>query len=86
MEDYHEAEAVELQNPGVSINELVDHAIETLPEKCRHIYTLSKKEGLSYQEIALHLEISEKTVENQIGIALRKLRETLKPHISLIYE
>lgn len=54
-------------------------AIADLPEKCRIIFLLAKEEGLTYREIAEELEVSEKTVENQMGIALRKLRLALKP-------
>jgi len=71
-------------NENVSV--LIGKAIEQLPVKCRDIFRLSKQEGLSYQEIAQYLSISEKTVENQIGIALKKLRESLKPHLTLINE
>ena len=85
MEDYQQSMIYELQSGNShEINMAVNMAIEQLPEKCRQIYTLSKKEGLSYQEIAVFLKISEKTVENQIGIALRKLREALTPHMTLI--
>lgn len=51
--------------------------INSLPEKCRQIFILHNIEGKSYKEIALELHISVKTVENQITIALRKLREKL---------
>lgn len=53
-------------------------AISDLPEKCRLIFLLAKEEGLTYREIAEELEVSEKTVENQMGIALKKLRSGLK--------
>jgi len=85
--DYQQTMQYELkENSGSNISTLVNQAIENLPDKCKEIYTLSKKEGLSYLEIAQFLKISEKTVENQIGIALRKLREALTPHLSLINE
>lgn len=86
VRDYREAEAYEMKVSSVDVGKLVNQAIEGLPDKCRRIYTMSKKEGLSYGEIADFLNISEKTVENQIGIALKKLREALKPHIALIHE
>ncbi len=73
-------------NNDKPISEIVNKAIEELPEKCKNIFKLSKQEGLSYQEIATYLSVSEKTVENQIGIALKKLRESLKPHIAIINE
>ncbi len=52
-------------------------AIENLPEKCRVIFLLSRYDELSYAEIAQHLNISIKTVENQIGKALKYLRLAL---------
>jgi RNA polymerase sigma-70 factor, ECF subfamily len=58
---------------------LVWTAVEQLPEKCREIFQLSRDEGLTYNEIAVHLNISSKTVENQMGIAFKKLREILSP-------
>lgn len=58
---------------------LVWTAVEELPEKCREIFQLSRDEGLTYNEIAAHLNISSKTVENQMGIAFKKLRELLSP-------
>ncbi len=53
-------------------------AIERLPRKCKLVFTLKKREGLTYAEIADILEISERTVENQIVRALRHLRADLK--------
>ena len=52
-------------------------AIAILPEKCREVFVLSKIEGLKNREIAEKLNISEKTVERHMSIALSKLREEL---------
>lgn len=60
----------------------VRQSIDRLPPKCRAIYLLSRQEGLRYQEIADALELSVKTVENQMGIALEKLRHDLKPFLT----
>lgn len=49
--------------------------IEILPDGCREILTLNKMEGLKYREIAEKLNISVKTVESQMRIAYRKIRE-----------
>lgn len=49
--------------------------IDALPTNCREIFMMSRVEGLSHKEIAHILEISPKTVENQIGIALKKIRK-----------
>ena len=59
----------------------VREAIDKLPPKCRVIFILSKHEGKKYREIAEELNISIKTVENQMGIALKRLREDLKKYM-----
>lgn len=58
---------------------LVEAAIGRLPEKCRIVFQLSRGEQMSYAEIAHELNISIKTVENQIGKALRLLRASIQP-------
>lgn len=57
----------------------VKNAIESLPEKCKQIFKLSREDKLTYKQIAEKLNVSHKTVENQMGIALKKLREKLQP-------
>ena len=51
------------------------HAINSLPEKCRQIFLMSRTEKMSNQAIADKLQLSIKTVEAQISIALRRLRD-----------
>lgn len=53
------------------LEQKVYNAIQNLPEKCRVIFELSRFKELKYREIADKLNISIKTVENQIGIALK---------------
>jgi RNA polymerase sigma-70 factor (ECF subfamily) len=60
----------------------IEIAIDRLPPKCRVIFILSRQQGMKYREIAEHLDISVKTVENQMGIALEKLRSELRPFLS----
>jgi len=55
----------------------VQAAIEALPEERRKVFKLSRNEALKYHEIADRLGISVKTVENQMGKALKTLREDL---------
>jgi RNA polymerase sigma-70 factor, ECF subfamily len=52
-------------------------ALQELPEQCQTIFQLSRFESLKYREIADILEISPKTVENQMGKALKLLRMKL---------
>lgn len=61
----------------------IDLAIKKLPPKCQTIFALSRFEQMSSKEIADHLGLSKKTVDNQIGIALSKLRNELKPYLVL---
>ncbi|RAV28955.1 RNA polymerase sigma factor [Sinomicrobium soli] len=56
----------------------VFEAVQDLPPKCREIFLLSKKNGLTNVEIAEYLNISSNTVENQISKAFRILRKELK--------
>lgn len=59
-------------------------AIQVLPEQCRVIFQLSRFEELKYQEIADQLNLSVKTVENQMGKALKIMREQLRDYLPLI--
>lgn len=56
-------------------------AIFSLPPKCRTIFCLSRVDKLTYKEIATSLNISVKTVESQMGKALRKLKLILDKHL-----
>lgn len=56
-------------------------AIDALPPQCSRIFKLSRFEGLKYQEIADHLGLSVKTIEVQMGKALKVLRAKLKGHL-----
>jgi RNA polymerase sigma-70 factor (ECF subfamily) len=59
----------------------VRRAVAGLPARCREVFELSRTHGLKYSEIATTLGISVKTVEAQMGKALRVLREELSPWI-----
>tara|TARA_R110002073_G_scaffold8207_7_gene45952 strand:- start:59754 stop:60257 length:504 start_codon:yes stop_codon:yes gene_type:complete len=52
----------------------VKQVVEKLPNKCKEILLLSKREGLKNKEIAIRLNISIKTVESQIRVAFQKIR------------
>jgi len=89
--DYAGAES--LENPKgnedyafVELDFKVREAIENLPPKCKAIFLLSRHEGMKYSEIATTLDLSIKTVENQMGIALEKLRHELKPFLTPIID
>lgn len=74
----HELEASELAAR-------LDIALQKLPEKCRTIFQMSRFEELKYQEIADRLNIPIKTVENQMGKALRLLRIELVDFLPVFY-
>lgn len=75
MEDKPADVALELKE----LEQIIEDAINTLPERCQKIFRLSREEDLSYKEIAKLLNLSVNTVENQMGIALKKLRTVLRP-------
>jgi RNA polymerase sigma-70 factor, ECF subfamily len=55
----------------------VQVGLTKLPARCKEIFEMSRNGGFSCKEIANKLNIAPKTVENQLGIALKKLRESL---------
>jgi len=67
--------------PEPWLAEEIEKAIHALPEKRKEIFRLSRKEELTYKEIAKKLHLSIKTVEAQMGLALNDLREKLKEYI-----
>lgn len=62
----------------------VNTAIAKLPERCREILILSKFKQMKYKDIAEKLGISVNTVENQMSIALKRLRIELKDYMPLL--
>ncbi|WP_439581135.1 RNA polymerase sigma-70 factor [Dyadobacter bucti] len=63
------------------LEERIEKAVSTLPEQCQRAFRLSRFEELKYHEIAEQLGISIKTVENQIGKALKILRLELADYL-----
>ncbi len=66
------------------LEEKIAIALQSLPQQCRLIFTMSRFEELKYQEIADQLNLSIKTVENQMGKALKLMRAQLQDYLSLI--
>ncbi len=88
LEDEDDTSQLESPNVGVQaqleaeeLQALIDQTIDALPERCRLVFVLSRYENLTYQEIADQLDISIKTVENQISKALQYLRIQLYPYL-----
>ncbi|MDR2917025.1 MAG: RNA polymerase sigma-70 factor [Tannerella sp.] len=74
----------EMTSNEEDLEKLVNDAISKLPERCRIIFTRSRFECKKYHEIAAELNISPNTVENQMAIALKKLRKELKDYLPLL--
>jgi RNA polymerase sigma-70 factor (ECF subfamily) len=81
MQDNQENDDVFKRFPHIIRQKVAD-----LPDKCRDIFTMARFEGLTYDEIAEYLKVSKKTVENQMTIAYKKLREWLQPELKKILE
>ncbi len=75
---------VELETSELS--EVIEKAVNNLPEKSRIIFILKRYEGLSLKEISDKLEISPKTVENQITRALKMLKTEIEPYLKKVNE
>ena len=58
----------------IALNTLINN----LPAKCKLVFSLIKDDGLKYKEVALLLNISVKTVENHLAIALKKIATAIK--------
>jgi len=72
------APSAEDQMLCTELEQAVREAIDELPERSRVVFQLSRDHGLKYAEIAVALDISEKTVEKRMGQALAELREKLE--------
>jgi len=66
------------------IGDAISTAVGKLPERCRMIFEKSKFEDKKYREIAEEMDISVKTVENQMGRALKFLRKELKHFMPIL--
>lgn len=66
------------------LESLFNKSLNKLPERCREIFELSRFHGLKNREIALRLNLSEKTVENQMTKAFHILKEELKDYLPLL--
>jgi RNA polymerase sigma-70 factor (ECF subfamily) len=64
--------------PEPDLYEKIEESINSLPEKRREIFRLSRQDGLKYHEIAQKLNISIKTVETQMSLAIKTLRDKLR--------
>ncbi len=63
------------------LKDVIDKAIESLPPRCKLIYKMAKVEEMKYKEIAGLLNISVKTIDHQLSIAIKKIGETIKLYL-----
>ena len=75
-------EGEEYPEPGIPAR--INSALDKLPTQCRKIFEMSRFEQKKYREIAEELNISIKTVENQMGKALKTLRDELSDVVFII--
>ncbi|RAJ75038.1 RNA polymerase sigma-70 factor (ECF subfamily) [Chitinophaga dinghuensis] len=66
------------------LEKLYHQALDRLPERCREVFILSRHQQMKYAEIAEAMNISVKTVENQMGKALKILHQELKEYLPLL--
>jgi RNA polymerase sigma-70 factor (ECF subfamily) len=62
----------------------LQEAIQTLPDKRRQVFLLSRFKHMSNKEIALRLDLSVRTVEKHIELALRDIRRRVSPYAFLL--
>jgi RNA polymerase sigma-70 factor, ECF subfamily len=86
MKEHTHSPFMEESDPAIltEVAETIHKTTESLPEQCRKIFKMSRVEGLRYNEIAETLNLSPKTVENQMGKALKTMREALVEYLHLI--
>lgn len=70
---------------AAEVQQRVQEATDALPPACKTIFVLSRHENMSYREIADTLNISPKTVENQMGKALKHFRDYLNAYIKHLF-
>lgn len=82
LEDYMSFINIDKANENTELMNLIKNALLQLPEDYREVFILREYEGMSYNEIAEHLNISLSLVKVRLFRAKEKLREVLAPYIS----
>jgi RNA polymerase sigma-70 factor, ECF subfamily len=78
-DDYPDANLVSRE-----LEDIIANAVNSLPEQCRNVFSLSRFDNLSYSEIAAKLGISLNTVKTQMARALHKMRICLKDYLVVL--
>ncbi len=76
---------VQEQIEMMELNTAIRQAIDSLPERCKEVFEMNRFEGKKYREIAEALDISVKTVENQMSRALKILRDQLAKYLAVLF-
>ena len=80
-----ESEMMEEESGDTDLQDKINAAIQKMPPQRKRIFEMSRFEGLKYREIAEHLNISIKTVENHMGSAIKYLRVELKGYLHIAF-
>lgn len=64
------------------LKQVIEQAIEALPPRCQLIYKMAKVEGMKYKEVAALLDISVKTIDHQVSIAVKRMGETIRKYLN----
>lgn len=73
------------ENEDQHLQDKIQAAIQKMPPQRKKIFEMSRFEGLKYREIAAHLNISIKTVENHMGSAMKDLRLEFKDYLHIAF-
>lgn len=81
--DYFQSNLVEYRQPenlflNAELSKIIEEAVSSLPDKCQIIFRLVREDMLSYKQVAVLLDISPKTIENQMNTALKRLRKIIE--------
>lgn len=82
---YIQSNLIEYREPenlliAAELAETIENAVSMLPDKCQAIFRMVREDGLSYKQVATLLDISPKTVDNQMNIALKRMRKIIQAY------
>lgn len=80
LKDDHDPERLMITN---EILQRIRESVDTLPPRCKMIFKLVREDGLTYKEVAEVLNLSVKTVDAQMVIAVGRIREMVKGHLDM---
>lgn len=77
--------SIEEQLDEIDLKKSIEMEINKLPTRCREIFKMSRYQNYSIKEISKHFNITHRTVENQLHLALKHLRNNLENIISIVF-